>query len=109
MRKRHYNMIEQLSPEPVYNSEIEQPPAPIDSDAPLTKIHNLVGTCEISSSVMPIDLEHVARCLPNSFYDRKRFAAITIRVTSPVCTALLFTSGKLVVTGVVPHHKPSNP
>ncbi|KAJ1482396.1 transcription factor TFIID-domain-containing protein, partial [Baffinella frigidus] len=46
-----------------------------------------------------IDLEHVFRCLPNSFYDRKRFAAITIRVCSPVCTALLFTSGKLVLTG----------
>ncbi|KAJ1466810.1 transcription factor TFIID-domain-containing protein, partial [Baffinella frigidus] len=34
-----------------------------------------------------------------SFYDRKRFAAITIRVTEPVCTGLLFTSGKLVITG----------
>ena len=67
--------------------------------APLTTIHNLVGTCEIASSIMPIDLEYVYRCLPNSFYDRKRFAAITIRVTEPVCTGLLFTSGKLVITG----------
>ena len=66
---------------------------------PLTTIHNLVGTCEIASSIMPIDLEYVYRCLPNSFYDRKRFAAITIRVTEPVCTGLLFTSGKLVITG----------
>ena len=74
--------------------EMEQPTATVDSDTPLTTIHNLVGTCEISSSIMPIDLEFVARCLPNSFYDRKRFAAITIRITSPVCTALLFTSGK---------------
>ncbi|KAJ1468624.1 transcription factor TFIID-domain-containing protein [Baffinella frigidus] len=48
---------------------------------------------------MPIDLEYVYKCLPNSFYDRKRFAAITIRVTEPVCTGLLFTSGKLVITG----------
>ena len=72
---------------------------PAADDPPLTTIHNLVGTCEISSSVMPIDLEFVYRSLPNSFYDRKRFAAITIRVTQPVCTGLLFTSGKLVVTG----------
>jgi transcription initiation factor TFIID TATA-box-binding protein len=70
-----------------------------DDDIPLTIIHNLVGTCEISSSVTPIDLQYVYSCLPNSFYDRKRFAAITIRVTEPVCTALLFTSGKLVLTG----------
>jgi transcription initiation factor TFIID TATA-box-binding protein len=92
-------MIDEPNPEPVCNPEIEQKPASVDSDTPLTKIHNLVGTCEIASSVMPIDLEYASRCLPNSFYDRKRFAAITIRVTGPVCTALLFTSGKLVVTG----------
>jgi hypothetical protein len=29
-----------------------------------------------------------------------RFAAITIRLENPRCTALLFTSGKLVITGV---------
>jgi transcription initiation factor TFIID TATA-box-binding protein len=29
-----------------------------------------------------------------------RFAAITIRISNPKCTALLFTSGKLVITGV---------
>ena len=92
-------MIEAPCTEPIGTPEIEQSPALVENDTPLTKIHNLVGTCEIASSVVPIDLEHVARCLPNSFYDRKRFAAITIRVTSPVCTALLFTSGKLVVTG----------
>lgn len=77
-------------------------PDPYDhllDDTPITTIHNLVGTSEIAASVTPIDLEHVFRCLPNSFYDRKRFAAITIRVCSPVCTALLFTSGKLVLTG----------
>ena len=62
---------------------------------------------------MPIDLEFVYKSLPNSFYDRKRFAAITIRVTQPVCTGLLFTSGKLVVTGcktlvvsLAPRHPP---
>jgi TATA-box binding protein (TBP) (component of TFIID and TFIIIB) len=84
------------------SSSTEAFPGPQDhltDDTPLTTIHNLVGTSEIAASVTPIDLEHVFRCLPNSFYDRKRFAAITIRVCSPVCTALLFTSGKLVLTG----------
>jgi len=70
-----------------------------DDGIPLTTIHNLVGTCEIFSSVQPIDLDYVFHCLPNSYYNRQRFAAITIRVTEPVCTGLLFTSGKLVVTG----------
>jgi TATA-box binding protein (TBP) (component of TFIID and TFIIIB) len=67
--------------------------------APVATIHNLVGTCEIQSSITPIDLERVYRSLANSFYCRRRFAAITIRVTEPVCTGLLFTSGKLVITG----------
>jgi hypothetical protein len=73
-----------------------------DDGIPLTTIHNLVGTCEFFSSVQPIDLEYVYHCLPNSYYNRQRFAAITIRVTEPVCTGLLFTSGKLVVTGTTP-------
>ncbi|KAJ1466314.1 hypothetical protein T484DRAFT_1600581, partial [Baffinella frigidus] len=46
-----------------------------------------------------IDLEYVYKSMPNSFYCRTRFAAVTIRFTDPVCTGLLFTSGKLVVTG----------
>jgi TATA-box binding protein (TBP) (component of TFIID and TFIIIB) len=98
MRKRHYSLIDETENKD-NTAEIEHPLGLIDSDPPLTTIHNLVGTCEIDSSIVPIDLEHVARCLPNSFYDRKRFAAITIRITNPVCTALLFTSGKLVLTG----------
>lgn len=42
----------------------------------------------------------LALCVPCSSYNRRRFAAITIRVSNPRCTALLFTSGKLVITGV---------
>jgi hypothetical protein len=38
-----------------------------DSDIPLTTIHNLVGTCEIASSTVPIDLEYVYKCLPNRY------------------------------------------
>lgn len=37
------------------------------SDTPLTTIHNLVGTCEIASSTVPIDLEYVYKCLPNRY------------------------------------------
>lgn len=35
-----------------------------------------------------------------SLHRTRRFAAITVRIDKPKCTALLFTSGKLVVTGV---------
>lgn len=69
------------------------------SDAPPALVHNIVATTQILASVMPINLEHVARMLPNSYYDKHKFAAITIRMSDPTCTALLFTSGKLVLTG----------
>ena len=38
--------------------------------------------------------------MPGCSYDRARFAAMTIRFSNPNCTLLLFSSGKLVVTGV---------
>jgi transcription initiation factor TFIID TATA-box-binding protein len=68
-------------------------------ELPVAVIHNLVGTTELFCSAGLVDLDYIASVLPNSFYDRKRFAAITIRIADPMCTALLFTSGKLVLTG----------
>jgi transcription initiation factor TFIID TATA-box-binding protein len=71
---------------------------PCDMTEPF--IHNVVSTSKVHSIQMPINLEKLALLLKNSTYDKKRFAAITIRTCNPFCTALLFTSGKLVVTGV---------
>ena len=65
-----------------------------------TTVHNIVSTSVVDGSEMPINLSQLAILMPFSTYDRKRFAAITIRIDNPRCTALLFTSGKLVVTGV---------
>jgi transcription initiation factor TFIID TATA-box-binding protein len=65
-----------------------------------TMVHNMVSTSVVHGSEMPINLSQLATLLPCSTYDRKRFAAITIRIDNPRCTALLFTSGKLVITGV---------
>ena len=67
-------------------------------DCPKPTIHNIVSTAQIKSAT-PIDLAALSLLLPYSFYDRHRFAAITIRLRSPDCTTLLFGSGKLVVTG----------
>lgn len=63
--------------------------------------HNMVTTCHVTSSKDRIDLATVARCTGNSTYDRKRFAAITLRLDKPKTTALLFSSGKVVITGAV--------
>ena len=69
-------------------------------DESKTMVHNMVSTSIVNGSHMPINLSLLAMLLPCSTYDRRRFAAITIRIDNPRCTALLFTSGKLVITGV---------
>ncbi len=61
-------------------------------------MHNIVSTAQIQSPT-PIDLTALSHILPYSFYDRQRFAAITIRQRSPDCTTLLFGSGKLAARG----------
>lgn len=66
---------------------------------PLSHIHNMVGTCMIEKSVGTLDLKTISRILPNCVYDQQKFAAITVRIFRPCCTVLLFTSGKMVLTG----------
>lgn len=61
--------------------------------------HNIVSTVHIRTNLAKINLEAIAQCLANSVYDKKRFAAITLRIEEPRITALLFSSGKLVITG----------
>eukprot|EP00961_Rhodomonas_salina_P248456 3357885-Rhodomonas_salina.1 len=68
-------------------------------DTPHVEIHNIVSTTQILTDGPPINLVTMNNLLPFTFYDKTRFAAITIRVSDPDCTALLFTSGKLVITG----------
>lgn len=46
-----------------------------------------------------IDLDRIHKVVQCSHYNRKKFAAITIRIDDPTVTALLFTSGRLVITG----------
>jgi len=63
--------------------------------------HNMVCTIHITTNAKKFDLDVIGDCVPNSTYDKKRFAAITIRLEEPRTTALLFSSGKLVITGAV--------
>jgi transcription initiation factor TFIID TATA-box-binding protein len=63
------------------------------------QVHNLVGTCRVCSCIGTIDLLAVSNLLPNAMFEKQKFAAITIRLGEPTCTVLLFTSGKMVLTG----------
>jgi len=72
--------------------------APRD-DIPVPTIHNIVSTAQIEACHMPLDLDVMGEVIPGASYDKKRFAAMTIRMHRPTCTILLFRSGKMVVTG----------
>ena len=64
-------------------------------------VHNMVSTIHVNSKSRRINLNLIAESMTNTTYDRKRFAAITIRLANPKTTVLLFSSGKLVITGSV--------
>ena len=72
---------------------------PSDSNTPIPVIHNIVCTSKLLCSNMPLDLNLIHTLLPCSVYDQRRFAAMTVRLANPFCTVLLFSSGKMVVTG----------
>lgn len=78
-----------------------------NQNIPMPTIHNIVSTSKIvcipASSIdekpSHIDLDHIHEVIHCSNYNRRKFAAITIRIDDPTVTALLFTSGRLVITG----------
>ena len=94
MRKRKYST---LAPHDVdgFKWNLEGTPMPT--------VHNIVATSQIGGAGMiaagALDLHRIHEMLPFSFYDQQKFAAITVRLHHPDCTTLLFSSGKLVVTG----------
>ena len=87
MRKRKYSSLASPSFKELKNG------------IPLPVVHNIVATSQILFSLPVLDLHKIHDLLPFSFYDQTKFAAITVRLHEPDCTTLLFSSGKLVVTG----------
>jgi transcription initiation factor TFIID TATA-box-binding protein len=99
MRKRKYTPLSRSTVDSVSLHESTYVDSSnLETAFPSPTIHNIVSTSQIKSGAV-IDLPALSMLLPFSFYDKQRFAAITIRLKSPDCTTLLFSSGKLVVTG----------
>lgn len=68
------------------------PPLPIDGP----RLINIV--CGVNLNCL-IDLKTVALHARNSYYNPKRFQAVTLRQRDPRATALVFASGKMQVLG----------
>lgn len=59
-------------------------------------LQNLVATTDLG---VRLDLKTIALHARNAEYNPKRFAAVIMRIREPKTTALIFASGKMVVTG----------
>jgi len=59
-------------------------------------LQNIVSTVNLSCR---LDLKQIAMRARNAEYNPKRFAAVIMRIRDPKTTALIFSSGKMVVTG----------
>ncbi len=60
------------------------------------KLQNIVATCSVG---MALNLRDITMQSRNAEYNPKRFAACIMRIRDPKTTALIFGSGKIVVTG----------
>ncbi|KAI7882424.1 TBP-domain-containing protein, partial [Lichtheimia hyalospora FSU 10163] len=84
-------------------------PAPIDAPTPSNKDQNpyaVAGITPILQNIVAtvnldcrLDLKTIALHARNAEYNPKRFAAVIMRIREPKTTALIFASGKMVVTG----------
>lgn len=63
---------------------------------PTTKIENIVATVIIDQS---LDLNLIESRVPNVSYQPDQFPGLILRLEKPKTTALIFKSGKMVVTG----------
>lgn len=79
----------------------------IDSQAPaidldkhpsgiVPTLQNVVSTASLGCK---LDLKQIAIRARNAEYDPKRFSAVIMRIREPKTTALVFSSGKIVITG----------
>ena len=59
-------------------------------------LQNIVATVNLSAR---LDLKTIALHARNAEYNPNRFAAVIMRIREPKTTALVFASGKMVVTG----------
>lgn len=59
-------------------------------------LQNIVATVNLGCR---LDLKTIALHARNAEYNPKRFAAVIMRIRDPKTTALIFASGKMVVTG----------
>ncbi len=70
-----------------------------DATSPALRIQNVVATVRVATV---LNLDELAKRIPGAEYDKKKFPGLVLRLSSPKVAALVFTPGKIVLTGM-PH------
>ena len=70
-------------------------------DKLLIRIQNMSSTANLG---VRVDLKKIALKCRNTEFNPRRFGAVIMRLRDPQATALIFASGKMVVTGVKSTH-----
>jgi len=60
------------------------------------RLQNIVATVNLGTQ---LDLDKITQTARNAEYNPKRFQAVIMRIREPRTTALIFASGKMIVTG----------
>lgn len=95
------NDFKQLKKDEHFDDNIVKEPNQDDEDDGATSgivptLQNIVATVNLDCR---LDLKTIALHARNAEYNPKRFAAVIMRIREPKTTALIFASGKMVVTG----------
>ncbi|XP_054708122.1 uncharacterized protein LOC129217807 [Uloborus diversus] len=72
------------------------PVAPPTESGIIPKVHNVVCSVDLGCT---LDLLKIALRLRNAEYNPKRFHAVVMRILEPRTAALIFRTGRIVVTG----------
>jgi transcription initiation factor TFIID TATA-box-binding protein len=78
-----------------------------EEDAPVIQLRmqNVMATLNLGCRV---DLDKITQTARNAEYNPKRFQAVIMRIREPKTTALIFGSGKMIVTGAKSEDDASN-
>lgn len=77
------------------SSSQREPPSPVNMSIQL-KMQNIMATVNLGCRV---ELDKITQTVRNAEYNPKRFQAVIMRIREPRTTALIFASGKMIVTG----------
>jgi|EP00900_Chrysochromulina_parva_P017361 transcription initiation factor TFIID TATA-box-binding protein len=89
-------LVAEGAPTTALAADAEQQQLEPNDDALRPVLQNIVATCNLGCD---LELKTIAMHARNAEYNPKRFSAVIMRIRDPKTTALIFRSGKMVVTG----------